>query len=670
MQHASHFYQTPSIRIRLSIVVIAFACIGVGMLCRSTWIQIIGDPKLENLAKRQFHTKFSEKPRRGLITDRAGEPLAINLESSSLAGNPSKILKSRSTLHLLSRALGVSVPALKKNLNAKKSFAWIERHVTDERLKKFKKSGILFGDGEMPEGLWIVKEMKRIYPHAEMAAPLLGTVNVDAQGLEGVELWKEATLRGKSATVDAIKDALGRPALMNSSSSAKTEDGKNIELSLDTSLQFGVEEALKESMLKTKSQSGLAIVMDSATGEILALAQNPSFNPNLKSSGGPHRKMKALTDGYEPGSTLKPLLLAAALGSGMKSTDQLHGHFGKFKVQNRSINEAEAHEKFGYISLKKMIEVSSNIVAAELGLKLGAEKYLSFLRELGFGQKTGTQFPGEVSGWIPSNPKQVKPLSLANIAFGQGIVVTPMQMLRAYAALSNGGYLVEPTLLKQEDQDRVRKVPVMRSQVIKEVTQALLGVTEGTNGTGKSARVEGFKIAGKTGTAQTVDPRTKQYSSTRYISSFVGYPVGIKQSITILTLLDHPKGIFFASQTAAPLFSAVLKKVISRYSIPATEPIAQPLAQSSNTPAQEPLATREISSESENEKVNESSVSSLIVRELMPSLVGLTPQEAMSTLKSFAPKIQIHGFGVIKRQIPESGSPLHAGARVTLFLGE
>ena len=245
-------YQTSSIRIRLSLVISLFVLISVGMLGRSTYLQIWGDPKLENLARKQFQSRVMMNPRRGLIVDRTGEPLAINIETSSLAGSPAKILKSHSTLHLLARTLNVAPQALRKRLDPKKSFAWFERHVSEERMDRFKKSGIVLPTGEMPEGLWLVKEMKRVYPHGELASSLIGGVNIDTEGLEGVELWKNTILRGKSASYNAYKDALGRPALIQASEQNKIKDGENIELSIDASLQFSAEEALQLSMVKIR----------------------------------------------------------------------------------------------------------------------------------------------------------------------------------------------------------------------------------------------------------------------------------------------------------------------------------------------------------------------------------------------------------------------------------
>ena len=666
------FHQTPAIRIRLSLVIAVFGLISFGMLIRSTYIQVLGDPKLESLAKKQFQSKILMTPRRGLVLDRTGEPLAINLETSSLAGNPQKILKSPSTLHLLSRALGMNPNVLRKKLDSKKAFTWFERHISDDRMERLRKVGIVLPSGDMPEGLWIVKEMKRVYPHGDLASSLIGSVNVDTEGLEGVELWKNSILRGKSASFGAFKDALGRPALYNANAQTKMTDGENVDLSIDASLQYKVEEALLNSVATTHAQSGLVVVMDSENGEILALAQAGG-----QTVGHKIKKVTAVTDGYEPGSTMKPLMLASAINKGVvKITDSLFGHYGKFKIQGRTISEAEAHEKFGYITVKKMIEVSSNVVAAELALKLGADRYITSLNEMGFGAKTGIQFPGEISGWLPGQPKSIRPLTLATLGFGQSIMVTPMQMLRGYAALSNGGFLIEPTLLKRGEKDRIKKIPLFKSSTVQDVTQALISVTEGEKGTGHKATVEGYRVAGKTGTAQTVDPRTHRYSGSRYIASFIGFPAGVKQPIVILALLDHPKGIYYGGETAAPLFSQVLKATVSRFSIPATEKVEVKLVEQAPTPHKKEdsdegqvIHVAQSSAEITAQSI-ESTKEVNVDHPVMPSLAGLTPQEAIRALKPFNPLVQIHGFGLIKKQMPDSGAILSPNVRVSLYLEE
>ncbi len=664
-----NFHQTPAIRIRLSFVIGVFALISVGMLVRSTWLQIIHDPKLENLARKQFQSKILVKPRRGLIVDRTGEPLAINLETSSLAGNPQKILKSPATLHLLAHAMGVQASVLRKRFDNKKSFYWIERHLTEERMDRFHKIGIIQPNGDMPEGLWVVKEMKRVYPHGDLASSLLGSVNVDTEGLEGVELWKNTSLRGKGATLDAFKDALGRPTQITANSVGKMEDGENTSLSIDASLQYSVEESLNDAVERTRADSGLVMVMDSSNGEILALAQSPSHSRHVK-------KVTAISDGYEPGSTMKPLMLVSAINKGVvKITDQINGHYGKLTIQGRTISEAEAHEKFGMISLQKMLEVSSNVVAAELALKFGAERYVSSLKELGFGARTGVGFPGEISGWMPAQTKSIRPLTLATMGFGQSVMVTPIQMLRAYASIANGGYLVEPTLLKRGEKEEVKRVPLFKAQAVRDVTNALISVTEGDKGTGHKARLEGYRIAGKTGTAQTVDPRSKRYSNSRYIASFIGFPVAVKQPIVILALLDHPKGIYYAGETAAPLFSNVLKQTVSRFSIPTTEKLNDPMPLAKVEPKTETKQDQSVikiaqSSAEITEQSIESTKEVNIDHPVMPSIIGLTPQEAIRALKPFAPQVQIHGFGLIRKQIPEKGALISQSVKVSLYLEE
>jgi cell division protein FtsI (penicillin-binding protein 3) len=564
--------------------------------------------------------------------------------------------------------MGVQPAALKKRLDSKKAFIWFERHINDDRMSHFRKTGIIHPDGEMPEGIWIVKEMKRVYPHGEIANSLIGSVNVDTEGLEGVELWKNEMLRGKSTSVEAFKDALGRPTLINSSTQGKMQDGESVNLSIDSSLQYSVEEALNESIERTHSDSGMVVVMDSTNGEILALAQAPARRGV--------KKVTAITDGYEPGSTMKPLMLASALSKGVvKLNDQMFGHYGKFVIQKRTISEAEAHEKFGMITMKKMIEVSSNVVAAELALKMGAEHAVTGLRELGLGSRTGIGMPGEIAGWFPTQWKNIKPLTLATMGFGQSVMVTPMQMIRAYASISNGGYLVEPTLLKRSEKDIVKKIPVLKAAAVRDATEALVGVTEAEHGTGHKAKVEGYLIAGKTGTAQTVDPKTRKYSTSRHIASFIGFPVGVKQPITILTLLDHPRGIYYAGETAAPLYAKVLKQVVSRFSIPTTEKIAIPLVEATPTPAPNSIKNEQVIQVAKSSaEITEHSIESTqevnLDHPIMPSIIGLTPQEAIKALKPFMPKVQIHGFGLIRRQAPESGVMISPRVNVTLFLEE
>lgn len=638
------------------------------VITRAVYIQIIGDVRLEKMAKRQFSSKVLISARRGLITDRNGEPLAVNTEISSLAANPGKIQNPKTVAKLLSKSLGLPYGKILARLKEKKEFVWIKRRIPDEQVEQFKKWGIMDHSDELLPGLWLVKESYRKYPHKELASPVLGSTNIDTEGTEGIELWKNKRLQGKVIAMSAVRDALGRPTLYDSSAVKEAKDGETIQLTLDASLQFSVEESLRNSLEKTKARAGSVVVMDAVSGDLLAVANSQS-EP---------KRNRVITDGFEPGSTMKPLLLASALSHGWKLTDRLHGEHGSFQVQGKRISEAESHEKFEWIDLKKMIEVSSNVVAAKLALRLGSEKYISALRTFGLGAKTGLGFPGELGGWLPSTQKVWTPLTLANVGFGQGIMVTPLQMVRSYATFANGGYLVSPRLIKNESQDEETPAPkrILTAEVANQVVSAMTAVT--VTGSGTKAALEGYQVAGKTGTAQAVDPKTKKYSRTHYIASFIGFAVGVEPKIVIFTMLDEPKGNYYASETAAPLFREVLNAVVTRFGIPSTAPMENRLA------ASQMKNKNLLRTASDRLKTGQSHPVTVVPEKIellhpgadgkmvwaMPQLQGLTLREALNVLKGNQFDLQVHGNGTIKKQWPESGRTINEGDRIELRLSD
>jgi cell division protein FtsI (penicillin-binding protein 3) len=666
--------------------VMVFCLVVAGTISiRAAYLQIWGDSRLEQMSKRQFQSKVLVQPRRGMISDRSGEPLAVNIEADSLAANPEKIQNRRILARLLAKSTDIPVAKILQRLSEKREFVWIKRHLSSAEMNRLKKFRIIDSDGDLSPGLWLVKESQRVYPHGELAAHTLGGVNVDSEGVEGVELWMNEKMRGKVVSVSAIKDALGRPSFIDAVAAKHVQEGENVQLTLDASLQFAVEESLKNAVQKTGSRAGSVIVMNSANGEILALANQPAFNPNEKSVSSDRRRNRVLTDGYEPGSTLKAVLVASALSNGWKLGDRVYGEKGQFKVQGKRIAEAEAKEKFEWLTLKQVLHFSSNIGAAKIGLKLGTDHYLATLKAFGFGGKTGVGFPGEISGRVPAR-KEWQPLTLANISFGQGILVTPMQMTRAYASFLNGGFLVEPKLLKDADPVAPPK-RIMSQKVADEVVAALESVTE-EGGTGVKANLDGYKIAGKTGTAQEVDPATGTYSQRRHVASFIGFAVGVEPRLVIFTALDEPQGIYFASETAAPLFHDVMNAVAARFAIPEQRSLAS--AQMANPSAKAAEKSQGKSPEKSNDMLNISqahaieAVSSdkalglqwqgttpaggMIWR--MPSLVGLTTREAMEILQGHTFKLEVHGDGVVKKQLPEEGKALADGETIRLSLGE
>lgn len=540
------------------------------LLGRAALIQLGSDPRLDQMARRQFQSRTLIRPSRGEILDRDGDALAINSESSSLAMNPSRIRDPRRLARLVSRALNISYAKILARMRDRREFGWIKRHLSDAELVRLRRWHLYDDDGDLLAGLWMVRESRRVYPHGQLAAHVLGDVNLDTEGTEGVELWMDSRLKGKVTSMTAVRDALGRPAFYDESTKSGSEgrDGEPVTLTLDSSLQFAVEEELRSAVRKAGARGGTVIVMNAVTGELLAMANEPTFNPNDHARQPDRRRNRALTDGYEPGSTLKPVLLAAALSHGMKLTDQIWGEHGHFVVQGRRISEAEAHEQFEWLSLRKIIQVSSNVGAAKLALKVGADRYYAELKAFGFGARTGLDFPGEISGRIP--PRRAwKPLTLANLGFGQGLLVTPLQMTRAYAAFVNGGYLVEPTLIRDPVLKPQEAHPIMAPAVAAQVVQALRSVTDKEGGgTGAKAVLPGYLVAGKTGTAQKVDPQTGAYSRSKYVASFIGFPLNVEPKLVIFASIDEPHGVYYGGEVAAPLFREVLNAAANRFGMP------------------------------------------------------------------------------------------------------
>jgi cell division protein FtsI (penicillin-binding protein 3) len=633
---------------------------------RAFSIQILRDDRLEQMARKQFRGKVLLSPRRGAILDRNGEALAVNIETQSLAANPAKLRKRKDILRLLGKSLNLQIDKILSKTRDKKGFAWIKRHLSEQELNLLKKFQIIAADGDLVEGLWLVRESKRVYPHHDLAAHVLGSTNVDSEGTEGVELWRDSQLKGSVVAVNTTRDALGRATFLDATAAGTVRDGTPVRLTLDSSLQYAVEQELKFSIARTGSRAGSVIVMNATNGEILAVANEPTFDPNFRLAPVESRRNRALTDGYEPGSTLKPVLLASALSGGMKLSDQIWGGQGSFKVQGKTISEAESHEKFEWITLKKMIQVSSNVVSAKLALKLGAETYSKTLQQMGFGQRTGTGFPGEIAGKMPAG-KSWQPLTLANVGFGQGVLVTPLQMARAYATFLNGGWLVQPTLIQSETGQGEPPRRVLSQAVAEQVQQALSSVTS-EGGTGEKARLEGYSVAGKTGTSQTVEPGTRKYSKTRYISSFIGFARGVEPRLVIYAALDGPRGVYYASETAAPLFQRVLQSVVTRFSIPADSPLAPSApegARSAPILAQvrkrDPLTWEGAAPAAGGE----SALPSLF---RMPSLVGFTAREALRALQGHPVEVEIRGEGLVKSQFPAAGNAIAGRTQVQLQL--
>jgi len=662
-------------------------CVGLGVfvVLKAASIQITQDSRLVALAKKQFQQKILIRAKRGNIFDRNNEPLTMNNEVKSLAVNPSKITQNKEMARKLSKALGLSYSSTLSKLRKDREFAWIKRHLDENDLKALAHQGILTSTKDLLDGFWMVKETKRVYPHGELGSNLLGAVNIDSEGIEGVEYWKNEDLGGSVVSVHGIKDALGRPLFIDASHEKDIKDGKNIRLTIDAALQFSTEKELKEAVTNTKSISGSVIVMNADTGEIVSIASYPSYNPNDIKGSPRNRRNLALTDGYEPGSTLKTIILASALSNGMKLTDSVWGERGSWNIQGKVITEAEVYEKFEWINLKKMLTVSSNIGAAKIATQLGAKKILKTLEDFKLGEKTSMGYPGEISGWLPKL-NGIKAIELATLGFGQGLLVSPVQVARAYAVILNGGYLVEPKLVMDDASSPSTRKQIISAEVAKQLRESLRSVVETEEGTGKNARVDGLTIAGKTGTSQVVDSSTKRYSKSHYIASFAGFALNVEPRFVILTVLNRPQGVYYASETAAPLFAKIMESVANRYAYPVIrrEVIAdknQPMHKNEDQALVANLISEVLENEKDVEALQlEKTKASLIQYEapnakksmqwIMPHLVGMGPREVLQMLESRDFEVTFKGIGWVKAQSPGAGEKVRAGQKIEVRLSE
>jgi len=442
-------------------------------------------------------------------------------------------------------------------------FAWVERKLEPSVAERIRELNI--------KGIGFMNEAKRIYPKGRLASHILGFVGVDNQALEGIELQYDRYLKARGGKIFFGRDAGGRTL---SPGIDKEVKGNNIVLTIDEGLQGIVENEIEKAMLKWKASAASVIMMDPFTGEILALANRPSHDPN---DAGNYRdfekKNRSITDLYEPGSTFKIVVGVAALEEKITGPDTLYDvSQGGIKVGSKIIRDVHKH---GVLTFKEVIQKSSNVGSIMIGMKLGKERIYKYARLLGVGEKTRIDLPGEVSGWIHP-PERWSATSIGAIPIGQEVAVTPLQILRAYSAIANGGFLVRPhvvsEIISSEGQMLFSFADKEKNRVISQKTaktfrQILKGVVwEG--GTGGSASVKGNEVAGKTGTAQIIDPITKRYSKQKYVSSFVGFVPADNPRFALIVIVYEPKGQIYGGVVAAPVFRDIADQSLSYLDIP------------------------------------------------------------------------------------------------------
>ncbi len=557
-------------RRRVLAVVGGFAALFAVVAIRAGQLAVINGGRLARLADRQHRGEVELGGRRGPIVDRAGELLASTVDAQSVYAAPAVLRGEMARFSAIARTLGVPTDDLRRKVaatgGAEIPFVWLKRLATPREVTALAGIGIK-GVGTLPEG-------RRVYPRASLAAHVLGFSGIDADGLEGIERQYDAVIRPPGRVLEASRDAHGRHLFTGGMELAEAPIGAQVELTLDAGYQAVVERELAAGVARADARAGTAIVLDPWTGQVLALANMPTFDPNhVAGSNAAARRNRAITDMFEPGSTLKMVLAAAALDRDVTTPGaRVYCERGRYRVGRRTIHD---HERRGWLTFADVIRYSSNIGAAKVAERVGARTLYEYLRAFGFGTPTGIGLPGEVGGQLRDVAKW-SAIDLATASFGQGVAVTPIQLATAFAAVANGGVLLRPYVVRRvigadgaviarQRRHEVRRV--MRRATARVLATLLRGAVEGDGGTGHLARISGVAVAGKTGTSQKVDPNTGRYSPTARVGSFVGFVPADAPRFVVLVMIDEPGESPYGGVVAAPVFRRIATALLGRVGV-------------------------------------------------------------------------------------------------------
>ncbi|MDO9556813.1 MAG: penicillin-binding transpeptidase domain-containing protein [Coriobacteriia bacterium] len=541
------------------------AALLVGVAGRLVYIQVIVGPEYAAAAEQQRTCDVVLTPRRGSIFDREGEPLAVTVDAKTIYAVPSQVTDPEGVATQLSEVLGGDRQTYLSKLLKDASFVYIERKVdmeTADVLKKLDLTGIAFLD-----------DSRRVYPSNELACQVLGFVGIDDEGLAGLEKYYDQTLAGIEGRLIAERGRSGIPIPDGVTYEEPPVDGENLVLTIDKDIQYQAHLELEKTVEEWDAKGGSVIIMDPKTGEILAMASTPAFNPNEfgKSNESAFRN-RAIVDSYEPGSTIKSMTAAAVIEEGLFTPSSMFDLPPTLEVGGRTIHESHSRPRVEW-TLAEIVTNSSNIGAVKLGLALGEERLYDYFARFGLTERTGVDFPGEAKGYLPP-VEQWSSSSIGNIPFGQGISVTALQLARALAAIANGGQLVTPHFLRSmpdspEQQLSWTKEEAISAKTAAEMRNVMKAVV--TEGTGSAAKVAGYEVAGKTGTAQKArTDGVAGYESGKYVASFSGFLPADDPAVLIIVTVDEPKNGYYGGAVAAPAFSRLASFCVTHLKVPPT----------------------------------------------------------------------------------------------------
>ncbi len=625
------------IKNRIIFVFTCFCLFFLVVIGKAFKVQIVDADELITRSNSQFLRTATVYPKRGNIYDRDGNPLALNIQTYSIFTIPKYAEQDRKVY----KKLSTIVPELNYNkistlVKKRKKFTWLARKL---RLSKEQVAEI-----KTLKGIYIEGVPERIYPNHELASQIVGFVGLDNKGLAGLEYLFDEQLMGEPITLKYVIDNKGRPIKFESHQDV-TAQAKDIFLTIDNEIQSIAEKYLKEAVIKHNADKGGVGVMDAATGEILAMANYPTFDPNnVKESAPESRKLSYAVEPFEPGSSFKVFTIASALENKVAKKDSNYFcEYGKIKIDGHWVSEAETHEKFEWLTVAEILKHSSNVGTTKIAFDLKFPRFKETLKSLGIGEKSGIEVPSESRG-IFTDAENVTPLSLSNMSFGQGVAVTGVQMLSAMASIANGGQYIQPTLIKYYDEkvdSNNRKARrVFSEKTANDITDMMVTAVE--KGTGTNAIIPYFKIAGKTATAQRVD---KNGGYKGYVSGFIGFPVNVEKRFVVFVYIDNPKaGGYYGNAVAAPVF-----KNITEYLLYKNKDVTQ-------------LAEKEKdSTKEENERVTFDQVqvkdasTRILSPDTVPNFIGLDKISTINLATKLNLQLTHKGMGVVRGQDPAPG---------------
>jgi cell division protein FtsI (penicillin-binding protein 3) len=534
---------------------------GLGLvLAKAFQLQVIERALWVDRARAQVQTTSRVHSYRGSIYDRQGRLLSFSVPQSSLYADGEQLENPRKIACLLSGVLGEPEASIEKKLARSRQFIWLKRHLTDQEAAAIAKLNHC--------GLNLTCETKRFYPYRQVGGQVLGFVGLDGTGLEGVEKGFDHILKENSVAVGQLRDGVRKNLWMKSSLPPEPGESLGVRLTIDALVQYLAECELEKAVQKYRARAGEVVVMDARTSEILAMAHYPFFDPNLPDKNNPELwRNRIITDSFEPGSTFKVFLISAAMQENVvKAKDRVFCENGKYKLARHTINDVHP---YGWLTIAEVVKFSSNIAASKVALQVGNERYFRYIQAFGFGSLTGVHLPGEVKG-IVRHYRKWRPIDLAVAGFGQSIGVTALQLNTAIAVLANGGEYIPPLIARAivdaEGQVVESFEPRPLRRVIHEKTaeqiRAMMHSVTQEGGTGVNAAPEGYTAAGKTGTAQVMDPVSGRYASNRYTSLFTGFIPADNPRLVMTVVIHEPKGAIYGGVVAAPVFRDIAAKAL------------------------------------------------------------------------------------------------------------